>query len=128
MLSLAILQAGGGPPGTAERLLGLLLGLLVGGLALFAGGRFVAAERGYDHAVLTAVLGALAWALLSPIPLVGPAVALVAWVAVLKWRYPVGWPRAAAVGVAAWVVAVVVVAALGLLGIPVTGAVGVPGA
>lgn len=128
MLSLAILQVGGGPPGVDEPLLGLLLGLLVGGLALFVAGRFVAEGRGYDHAVLTAALGALAWAFLSPIPLVGSAVALVAWVAVLKWRYPVGWPRAAAVGAAAWVVAVVVVAALGLLGVPVTGAVGVPGA
>lgn len=123
-----VLQLGGGPPGAGERLLGVLLGLLVGGLALFVGSRFLTSQGGYDHAVLTAVAGAVAWALLSPIPLLGPVIALVAWVAILKWRYPVGWLRAAGVGVAAWVVAVVVVAALELVGLDAVSAVGVPGA
>lgn len=67
------------------------------------------------------------WALLSPIPLLGPLVALVGWVAILKWRYPVGWLRAGGVGLAAWATAVVVVTALELLGIHTAGAVGVPG-
>lgn len=118
----------GGPPSTGERLLSFALGVLVGGLALFVSSRFLADGSGYDHAVLTAILGALAWALLSPIPLAGPVVALVGWVAILKWRYPVGWLRAAGVGAAAWAVAVVVVAALELLGIDAVSAVGVPGA
>ena len=118
----------GGPPSVGERLLGFALGLLVGGLALFVSSRFLADVKGYDHAVLTALLGALVWALLSPIPLLGPVIALLGWVAILKWRYPVGWVRAAAVGAAAWAVAVVFVAALGLVGIDAISAVGVPGA
>lgn len=117
-----------GPPSTGERLLGFALGVLVGGLALFVGSRFLGGGKSYEHAVVTALIGALAWALLSPIPLLGPVIALVGWIAVLKWRYPVGWLRAAGVGVAAWAAAVVIVAALGLLGINAIGAVGVPGA
>lgn len=118
----------GGPPDASERLLGFALGVLVGGLALFVSSRFLAEVKDYDHAVLTALLGALAWALLSPIPLLGPVVALVGWVAILKWRYPVGWLRAGAVGAAAWATAVVVVAALELIGLDAVSAVGVPGA
>lgn len=117
-----------GPSGTGERLLGFALGVFVGGLALFVGSRFLAGAKSYDHAVVTALIGALAWALLSPIPLLGPVIALVGWIAVLKWRYPVGWLRAAGVGAAAWVSAVVIVAALGLLGIDAISAIGVPGA
>ena len=117
----------GGPPTAGERLLGFALGVLVGGVALFVSSRFLAEVKGYDHAVLTALIGALAWALLSPIPLLGPAIALVGWVAGLKWRYPVGWLRAGAVGAAAWATAVVAVAALELLGLGGVSAIGVPG-
>lgn len=83
---------------------------------------------GYDHAVLTAVIGGVAWAFLAPIPLVRPVVGLAAWVGVLKWRYPVGWNWAAGVGVAAWIAAGVAVAALELVGIDAVNVVGVPGA
>ena len=84
----------GWTPSLGERLLAVLLGLLIGGLALFVGSTVVAEKTGYDHAVLTAIAGAVAWALLSPIPLLGPVIALAAWIGILKWRYPVGWARA----------------------------------
>lgn len=118
----------GGPPSASERLLGFALGVLVGGLALFVSSRFLADVKDYDHAVLTALIGALVWALLSPIPLLGPVIALLGWIVVLKWRYPVGWLRAAGVGAAAWAAAVVIVAALELVGLDAVSAVGVPGA
>jgi hypothetical protein len=89
--------------------------------------RFLANVPGYDHAVLTAVIGAVAWALPSPIHLLGPVIALLGSIAILKWRYPVGWLRAAAVGGAAWVAAVVIVAALELVGLHTVSAIGVPG-
>lgn len=127
MTMAAILQLGLGRPGS-ERLVGVVAGLLVGGLAIFVGSRFVAEAKGYDHAVLTAIIGAVAWALLGPIPLLGPVIALAAWIAILRWRYPVGWLRAIGVGVAAWVVAVVVLAALELVGVRTISAIGVPGA
>lgn len=123
----AVLQLGT-PPATGERLLGFALGVLVGGFALFVSSRFLADVNGYDHAVLTAIIGALVWALLAPIPLLGSVIALVGWIAILKWRYPVGWLRAGAVGAAAWATAVVVVAALQLVGIDAVSAIGVPGA
>ena len=116
------------PIGLEARLLAFAASLLVGGAALHAGTRLVADGRDYDHAVLTALLGALVWAILEPVPLLGGLLAAVAWVAVVKRRYRLGWLRAAAVGIAAWTTAVVVLAALELLGIGSVWALGVPGA
>ncbi|MCG1003328.1 MULTISPECIES: hypothetical protein [Halobacterium] len=102
--------------------------LLVGGVAIHVAANYVAGAGEYGDAVLTALFGAVAWALLDGVPLVGGLLALVAWVAVIKWRYPVGWTRAGIIGVAAWAVATVVLAALALLGVGSLGALGVPGA
>ncbi|MFB6183573.1 MAG: hypothetical protein ABEI96_03375 [Haloarculaceae archaeon] len=106
-------------------------GLLVGGFAIHAAARYLAAPSdpvgNYADGVLTALFGALAWALVSWVPLLGPLLALVAWVGVIKWRYPVGWIRATVVAGGAWAVAVVVVALFGLFGLDVS-ALGVPGA
>ncbi|MGB9965394.1 hypothetical protein [Halobacterium hubeiense] len=101
--------------------------LLVGGVAIHVAASYVADAGEYGDAVLTALFGAVAWALLDGVPLVGGLLALVAWVGVIKWRYPVGWTRAGIVGVAAWAVATVVLAALALLGVGSLGALGVPG-
>lgn len=105
-------------------------GLFVGGLAIHAAAEYLAAPAdpvgGLADAVMTALLGTLAWLLVGWVPLVGSLLALCAWVGVIKWRYPFGWTRAALTGVGAWLVAVVVVAALSLVGVELT-AVGVPG-
>lgn len=101
--------------------------LLVGGAAIHVAASHVAGVGDYGDAVLTALLGAVAWALLDGVPLVGGLLALVAWVGVIKWRYPVGWTRAGIIGVAAWAVATVVLAALALVGVGSLEAVGVPG-
>ncbi|MFB6071652.1 MAG: hypothetical protein ABEJ88_01655 [Halobacterium sp.] len=102
--------------------------LIVGGVAIHVAASHLVDAGDYGDAVLTALLGSLAWALLDGIPLVGGLVAPVAWIAVIKWRYPVGWLRAGMVGVAAWAVATVVLAALALLGVGSFEALGVPGA
>jgi hypothetical protein len=116
------------PLGVEDRLLTFAVSLLVGGVAIHAGALVVSDARGYGHAVLTALVGAVVWTLLEPVPLVGGLLATVAWVGVVKWRYRGGWLRAVGVGVAAWAVAVVVLAALDLLGIGSMSALGVPGA
>lgn len=104
------------------------VGTLVGGLALFVSAAVVRRRTGdYEHAVVTALLGALAWAVLGPIPVVGGLLALVGWIWVLKWRYPGGWTRAAIHGVVAWVAAIVVLAALELIGLRALPVVGIPG-
>ncbi|MBZ6495288.1 hypothetical protein [Natrinema longum] len=117
-----------GPIGLEDRLLTFAVSLLVGGGALHAGTHIVSDARTYGHAVLTALLGAVVWALLEPIPLLGGLLAIVAWIGVVKWRYRLGWLRSVGVGVAAWAAAVVVLAALELLGIGSVSALGVPGA
>jgi hypothetical protein len=115
------------PLGVEDRLLTFAVGLLVGGVAIHAGALAVPDARGYGHAVLTALVGAVVWALLEPVPLIGGLLATVAWVGVVKWRYRGGWLRSIGVGIAAWVVAVVVLAALDLLGVGAVSALGVPG-
>lgn len=68
----------------AGSLVSFVIALLIGGLAIYISARFVVGVDSYGHAVFTALFGALAWALTSWLPLVGPIIALVAWVAVIK--------------------------------------------
>ncbi|MDZ7701398.1 MAG: hypothetical protein U5J98_04645 [Halobacteriales archaeon] len=104
-----------------------VIALIVGGLAIYISARFVVDVKDYSHAVITAVLGAIGWALTAWIPLFGPIIALVVWVAVINWRYPGGWVKAAIIGGGAWVSALIILflvnAAFGL-GV---GAFGIPG-
>jgi len=105
-----------------------VVALLVGGLAIYVSARVVADVDDYGRAVVTALLGAIGWAVVSWIPLVGSIIALLVWIGVLKWRYPGGWGTAAVMGVVAWVAALLILfvvnAAFGLG----MGAFGVPGA
>ncbi|MGM0447143.1 MAG: hypothetical protein ACQERM_02680 [Methanobacteriota archaeon] len=104
-----------------------VVALLVGGLGIYVGARVIADVDDYSRAVVTALLGAVAWAIGSLIPLVGSLVALVAWVWVINRRYPGGWAKAAVIGLVAWGAALVVIAVLnGVLGLGIS-ALGVPG-
>ena len=108
-------------------LIAFIIALLIGGLAIFISASLVVDVRNYGHAVITALIGAIAWALTAWIPLIGPVIALIVWVGVIKWRYPGGWVSAAIIGFIAWISAVViifVVDAILQLGI---GAFGIPG-
>lgn len=109
------------------------ISLLIGGIAIHVAAKH-AVYRGkpggltFEHAVVTALLGAVAWALLAWIPLVGSLLALAGWISVIRWRYPGGWIKAGVTGAAAWAAAVVVLAALELLGVGSVSALGIPGA
>ena len=108
-------------------LVSFLVALLIGGLAICISARVGVDVDDYSHAVITAVLGAVGWALTSWIPLVGPVIALVVWVGVIKWRYPGGWVKAAIIGVGAWLSALLILVVLNsVLGLGI-GAFGVPG-
>lgn len=107
--------------------------LLIGAAAIHVAAKYAVyrdepGSLSYEHALLTALLGAVVWALLEWVPLVGALLALIGWVAVIKWRYPGGWTKAAVTGAAAWAAAVVALAALELLGIRAVSALGIPGA
>ena len=108
-------------------LVSFVVALLIGGLAIYISARVVVDVDDYSRAVITAVLGAVGWALTSWIPLVGPVIALVVWVGVIKWRYPGGWVKAAIIGVGAWLSALLLLLVLNsVLGLEI-GAFGVPG-
>ncbi|MFA9516856.1 hypothetical protein ACERIT_06520 [Halopenitus sp. H-Gu1] len=105
-----------------------LVALLVGGLAIYISGRVIVDVDDYSYAVVTAVIGAIAWAIGSLIPLIGSVVALVAWIWVIKWRYPGGWTDAAIMGLVAWLAALIIIIILNsILGLGII-AFGVPGA
>lgn len=108
-------------------LVAFIIALLIGGLAIYISGRVIADVNDYSHAVITALIGAIAWALTSWIPLIGPVIALIVWIAVINWRYPGGWLQAALIGLIAWVSALVILFVLNaVLGLGL-GAFGVPG-
>jgi hypothetical protein len=104
-----------------------VVALLIGGLAIYISARVIADVDDYSHAVITALVGAIAWALTAWIPLIGPVIALIVWIAVINWRYPGDWIKAALIGLVAWVSALVILFVLNaVLGLGI-GAFGVPG-
>ncbi len=108
-------------------LVAFFVALLIGGLAIYVSARLVADVDDYGHAVVTALVGAIAWALTSWIPIIGPLVALVVWIGVINWRYPGGWVKAAIIGLGAWISALVILLVVNsVLGLGI-GAFGVPG-
>jgi len=109
----------------------LVVSLVIGTTAIYAGARLmIDADTGIGRAAVTALLGALAWALVSFfvgwIPLLGPLLTLVAWIGVINWQYPGSWTTAAGIGLIAWLVSLAVLVVLGSFGIVGFEALGVP--
>lgn len=105
-----------------------VVSLLVGGLAIFIAAGVVTGTKDYEHAVFTALFGAIIWGLsayfLSWVPLIGEFIPLLAWVWLIRGRYGTSWLQAGIIGVIAWASAILVLAVLPFAGI--TDAVGVP--
>lgn len=104
-----------------------VIALLIGGLAIYISARIVVDVDDYSHAVVTALIGAIAWALTAWVPLIGPLIALVVWVGVIKWRYPGGWMKAGIIGAGAWISALIILFILNSVFRLGVGAFGVPG-
>lgn len=112
----------------------LAVSLLIGGLAIHIGAKFAFASRDYSDAVLTALIGAVAWTIVDIAfasvgisGLFASIVGLIVWISVVRWQYGVGWIRASIVGIGAWLSALIVLGILGLLGVGGLDAFGVPG-
>jgi hypothetical protein len=106
--------------------------LLIGALGIYLGARIVTGREEYTYAVVTALLGAVIWAvvgfLFGWIPFLGPLLVLLAYVAVINYRYPGGWLNALLIALIAWVASLAVLYALALVGVGGFEAFGVPGA
>lgn len=109
-----------------------VVSLLVGALGIYLGARIITDYEDYTYAIVTALLGAIIWAvfgfLFGWIPLLGPILVLIAYVAVINYRYPGGWGNAILISLIAWLAALAVLYVLALFGIGAFEAVGVPGA
>jgi len=117
--------------GITASVVALVVGFLVGGLGIFVGGLVITGTRSYEHAVWTAVIGALVWGVASFLfgwlPALGPVLVLLAWVWVVKSRYPGGWVSAAAIALIAWAASVGIIRLLAEYGVDGLSATGVPG-
>lgn len=108
-----------------------VVGLLLGALGIYVGARVIVGVEDYTYAIITALLGAIIWAVLGIligwVPLVGPLVVLIAYIGVIHWRYPGGWLQAIGIALVAWLAILIVLWALAIFGITTPEAVGVPG-
>lgn len=105
-----------------------VVSLLVGAAVIYAAAAVVADVRDYSHAIVTALVGAIAWGLMSLlfgwIPVVGqllvPIVPLLAYLWVINRRYPGGWVDAALIAGAAWLIGILVLVVLQIAGVGVS--------
>lgn len=116
-----------------DSLVVFVVSALVGGLGIHLGARVIVGRFDYGHAVFTALVGALVWAVASwlvrgiQFPVIGQIVPLFAYLAVIKWRYRAGWLAAAGIALVAWIAALLVLTILAAIGIGDLRAIGVPG-
>lgn len=114
-----------------DSLIVFVVSLLIGALGIYVGARVVVDTEDYAYALITALIGAIVWGLvgffLGWIPLLGPLLVFLAYLAVINWRYPGGWVQALAITIIAWLSVLVVLYVLALVGITGFEAAGVPG-
>ena len=117
--------------GLVESLIVFVISFLVGAIGIYVGARIITDREDYSYAFVTALIGAIIWSIVAFfvgwIPLLGPLLALIAYVGVINWRYPGGWVNAAAISIVAWIAALVVIYALAAVGLTSFEAAGVPG-
>jgi hypothetical protein len=105
--------------------------LLVGGLGIYIGGKLITGTDEYGHAVITALIASLVWGIFAfffgGVPGLGPVIVLLAYVGVIKWRYPGGWFTAAGIALVAWIASLGVMVLLSTVGVGGFDVVGVPG-
>lgn len=114
-----------------DSILVFLVGLFVGGLGIHVGTKLVTGDADFGDAVMTALIGAIVWSIvgffLGWVPLLGPGLTYLAWLAVIKARTEGGWLDAAAIAFIAWISVLVILYLLALADISAFEAIGIPG-
>ncbi|WP_418280183.1 hypothetical protein [Halorubrum sp. DTA98] len=114
-----------------DTLIVFLVSLLVGATGIYVGARVMTNIDDFPKAVVTALVGAVVWAIVAfffgRIPLLGPLLALIAYLAVVNWQYPGGWVKAAGIALIAAVASLIVLYVMAVVGLIGFEALGVPG-
>ena len=114
-----------------DSLVVFLVSLLIGALGIHVGALLITGVSDYTYAVFTALFGAIVWGivgfLFGWIPFLGPAIVLLAYLGIIKRRYPGGWINAAGITLVAWIAVLGVLYLLAMADMTTFDAVGVPG-
>ncbi|WP_255196169.1 hypothetical protein [Halorarius litoreus] len=109
-----------------------IISFIIGTIGIYVGARIITETESFGKAAVTALIGAIVWVvvafLFGWIPLLGPLLALIAYVGVVNWQYPAGWGSAAVISLIAWITSIIILYALALVGFVQFSAFGVPGA
>lgn len=114
-----------------DSVLVFIIGLIVGGTGIHIGVILTLDRSDFGKAIRTALIGAIIWAVVGFffgfIPLLGPAVTFLAWLAVIKSSYDESWLNALIIAGIAWASVLVILYLLAAIGIGGFEAIGVPG-
>ena len=117
--------------GLIDSLFHLVIGFITGTAGIFLGAQYAGVGAGLETAAVTALVGAVAWAVASLfmgwIPLMGSVGTLVVWLVVVTQTYSVGLNTAFEIAILAWIASFVVTHLESFFGIR-SKALGVPGA
>ena len=115
-----------------DSIIGFVVSLLIGAAGIYLGASILTDVEDYTYAIVTALIASLVWFVvaffLGWIPLLGALLALIAYIAVINYRYPGGWLDAIGIALIAWIATLVILYVLALLGITTFSAIGVPNA
>lgn len=118
--------------GIIDSLIVFFVGLGIGGFGIHIGAKAVIGRSNLIGAIFTALLGAFVWSIfnffISSMPLLGPLMALFAWLTVINTRYPGNWLKAILIALIAWFTVLLVLSILAAFGIGTYSAIGIPNA
>ena len=114
-------------------LFGFVASLIVVSIATYASTAVLTDASSYGYSLVTALFTSIVWFGVTyftggTFVVAGPILAIIAYVAVVNWRYPGGWGDAAVIGVVAWLSALVILFVLNAVLSLGVRALGVPGA
>lgn len=120
------------PMATIDSIIIFLVNLVIGGIGIYTGAKIVTGKSDFGYAIVTALIGAVVWSvasfILGPLAGLGAILALLAWIAVINYRYSGSWINAIMIGLVSWLAVLVTLMLLSVLGVTSFSAIGIPGA